>query len=224
MVREGEEMSTSEALLRKISKPHGPYWSSDGKRLPAVSTIKDELAKPALYKWNNQMGLKGIDTEKYVDELAGVGTLAHRMILGHITKRDIRNAEFSALQIDLAENCFLKYLEWERGHDVDPLIVEEPLTSDIYRFGGTPDFYGNIDGQLELLDFKTGKGIYEDHWYQLGGYSLLLAERPTCYRILNIGRSADEKFVEEARASIDREREIFLHALAIHKLKTKGGN
>lgn len=224
MVGEGEEVNATEAALRKISKPHGPYWSPDGKRLLGVTTILNQvIAKPALYKWNNQMGLKGIDTETYVDELAGVGTLAHRMILGHLRGNGTDNAEFSRLQIDLAENCFIKYLEWERQHAVEPLVVETPMVSGELGFGGTLDFYGHIDGQPCLLDFKTGKGIYDDHWYQLGGYSLLLAERPSCYRILNIGRDESERFVEEQRESIDAEREIFLHALAIYRLKQKKG-
>lgn len=215
-------MSTTEATIRANNKVHTVYKSVTGQRVPSVTTVLRVLAKPALIKWAHGLGLKGIDMDSYVDELAGIGTLAHRMILDHLRGDTTETASYSPDQVDLAENCFLKYLEWERQHSVEPLIVEEALVSNDLMFGGTPDFYGTVDGQLTLIDFKTGKAIYEDYWYQLGGYSLLLAERPSCYRILNIGRSNDEKFVEEARASIDREREIFLHCLAIHKLKTKG--
>ena len=217
-------MSTSEAAVRANNKVHTVYKSISGKRLPSVTTILGAvLAKPALIKWAHGLGLKGIDMDGYRDELADIGKLAHRMILDHLRGEKTDTSHNTPQQVDLAENCFLKYLEWERQHSVEPLVVEEPLVSYEHGFGGTPDFYGNVDGQLCLMDFKTGKAIYEDYWYQLGGYGLLLAERPACYRILNIGRSEDEQFVEETRTSVERETEIFLHALAIYKLKGKDG-
>lgn len=218
-------MSTTEAAVRANNRVHTVYKTADGCRVPSVTTVLSILAKPALIKWAHGLGLKGIDMDGYVDELAGIGTLAHRMILDHLRGNQTDTAAYSPQQTDLAENCFLKYLEWERQHDVEPLIVETPLVSAEYRFGGTPDFVGQVDGQLCLMDFKTGKGIYEDYWYQLGGYSLLLSDalKPSCYRILNIGRDESERFVEEQREMIDAELEIFLHALAIYRLKQKKG-
>jgi len=218
-------VSAPEKAIRESSRVHTRY-EANGRRVPSVTTVLGVLAKPALIRWAHGLGLKGIDMDTYVDELAGVGTLAHRMALHHLKGNGatLDNGSFSREQIDLAENCFLKYLEWERQHAVEPLMVETPLVSEAHCFGGTPDFVGHIDGQLCLMDFKTGKGIYDDYWYQLGGYSLLLAERPECYRILNIGRDESERFVEEQRETIDAEREVFLHALAIYRLKQKRGN
>ena len=215
-------MSAPETAVRNNNRVHTVYKDSGGKRLPSVTTVLGVLAKPALIKWAHGLGLKGIDMEGYVDELAGIGTLAHRMILDHLRGENTDTSAYSPVQVDLAENCFIKYLEWERQHSVEPVMVEAPLVSDEFGFGGTADFYGYIDGQLCLMDFKTGKGIYDDYWYQLGGYSLLLAERPSCYRILNIGRDESERFVEEQREDVDAGREVFLHALAIYKLIRKG--
>lgn len=217
-------MNTTEADVRNNNRVHTIYKDAANHRVPSVTTILGVLAKPALIKWAHGLGLKGIDMAGYVDELAGIGTLAHRMILDHLRGDETDTASYSPVQVDLAENCFLKYLEWERQHAVEPLMVETPLVADELGFGGTADFYGMIDDQLCLMDFKTGKGIYDDYWYQLGGYSLLLVERPSCYRILNIGRDESERFVEEQREDIDAEREVFLHALAIYKLTHKGKN
>jgi hypothetical protein len=224
---EGGQVSAPEADVRNNNKVHTVYKSEDGKRLPSVTTVLSILAKPALIKWAYGLGVKGIDMDGYRDALADVGTLAHRMILDHLRGDKTDTTNYPKAQVDLAENCFIKYLAWEKAHKIEPIIIEEPLVSVTHGYGGTPDFYGRIDGVLTLMDFKTGKAIYDDFWYQLGGYDLLLAERvkpeewPTSLRILNIGRSEDEKFVEETRSSVAHEAQIFLHTLAIYKLKRK---
>jgi len=222
-------VNTTEADIKNGKRIHTQYKDAEGKKVPGVTTVLNSvLAKPALIKWAYGLGVKGIDMDGYRDALADVGTLAHRMILDHLRGDKTDTANCPKDQVDLAENCFIKYLEWEKAHKVEPIIVEEPLVSAIHGYGGTPDFYGRIDGVFTLMDFKTGKAIYDDFWYQIGGYDLLLAERvhpeewPTSLRILNIGRSEDEKFVEETRSSVAHEAQIFLHALAIYKLKRNG--
>lgn len=214
-------MSAPETAIRDNNRIHTVYKSEDGKRLPSVTTILSVLAKPALIKWAHGLGLKGIDMDSYRDELADIGKLAHRMILDHLRGDKTDTAHYTPAQIDLAENAFLKYLEWERQHKVEPMLVETPMVSLTHGFGGTPDFIGKVDGVLTLMDYKTGKGIYPEYFYQLGGYSLLYGGDIRDYRILNIGRSEDEQFVEESRTDVNAEREIFLHCLAIHQLKAK---
>ena len=88
------------------------------------------------------------------------------------------------------------------GYYFDPLLVlEEPLVSEDYNYGGTPDFYGVVDDKYELIDFKSGSGIYEEHYIQLSAYQHLIIETrgevPYNLRILNIPRSDDESFMEE---------------------------
>ena len=223
-------MSAPETAIRDNNKVHTIYKDDKGKQLSSVTTILNSvLAKPALIRWAYGLGKAGIDMDTYRDELADIGKLAHRMILDHLSGVKTDTAHYTPEQIDLAENAFLKYLEWEKAHKVEPVLVETPLMSRVRGFGGTPDFIGYIDGVLTLMDYKTGKAIYDEAWFQLGGYSLLYeatlerAENGPLvdYRILNIGRDETERFVEECRNNIDAEREVFIHALAIHKLRAK---
>ena len=214
-------MNTTEADIKNGKRIHTQYKDADGKKVPGVTTVLSILAKPALIKWAYGLGVKGIDMDGYRDALADVGTLAHRMILDHLRGDKTDTANCPKDQVDLAENCFIKYLEWEGQHQVEPILVETPLVSEAGGFGGTPDFIGNIDGVPTLMDYKTGKGIYEDYWYQLGGYSLLYQGTLRDFRILNIGRDESEKFVEEQRSDVNTERSIFIHALEIYKLKRR---
>lgn len=155
------------------------------------------MNKPALVKWANNLGLQGIDSTKYVDKAANVGTLIHALVEGHITGKTVDTSDFTALEIELAQNGFYKYLDWEKQHKVEPIFNEKQFVSEKYRYGGTLDFYCKVDGKYTLVDFKSGKGIFNEHFLQVSGYANLLKEnkyRVDQIMILNIGRNEDEPF------------------------------
>lgn len=204
------------------SKIHTVYKNKVGVRLPGVTTILNIMAKPALIHWAWDLGRRGIDYRVHRDELADIGSLTHDMILCHLKNKKWDDSEYSKKQIDKAENCFLSYLAWEKQHDIEPVLLETPLVSERYQYGGKLDFYGQVDGVLTLLDFKTGKRLYAEHSYQLAGYRQLLIENysmPLQYMLLNIGRDETEKFEQLKKGGLSLETEIFFAALKIYKTK-----
>jgi len=216
-------MAVEKQKYSKKSRTHTTYKLKDGTTIPAVTTVL-KLIKPAdpLIHWAWDLGMRGIDYKKHRDDLAEIGVLAHSMILCHLKKKDCDTGEYSKRQIDKAENCFLKYLEWEKHHKIKPILVEKPLISEDWGYGGQPDFYGKIDGILTLADFKTGKRIYDEHLYQIAAYRGLVLEagyQIDQYLVLNIGRDETEKFEEVKRVDLALEERIFYHALEIYRTK-----
>ena len=210
-----------ENIMNK-ARVHTAYKLKDGTVAPSVTTIISELAKPALIHWAWELGTKGLDYRTFRDELADVGSLTHKMILDYFKKEKTDISDYSKNQIDLAENCFLKFLEWEGKHKVEPVLIETPLVSEKLRYGGTADFFGLVDDRPTLIDFKTGKGIYDEYWYQLSAYNQLLLEanyKPEIFIILNIGRAETEIFAEEIKTDLSRHFTIFLRCLDIYYLK-----
>jgi len=205
------------------SRAHTIYKLDDGTRIPGVTTILNSvLNKPALVAWANRLGLQGIDSSKYRDEMADIGTLAHQMIVDYFNKVETDTTDYSENQIDLAENCLLSFWEWEKGHKIEVIMAEKQLISKEYNFGGTIDCFCKLDGQWTLLDFKTGKAIYPEMFYQLAAYEQLLAENGRLIevtRILRIGRDKDEGFEEQLVADTTKHFELFKHCLAIYNLK-----
>lgn len=204
------------------SKIHTVYKNKAGIRLPGVTTVLNIMAKPALIHWAWDLGRKGIDYRVHRDELADIGSLTHDMILCHLKGKKWDDSEYSKKQIDKAENCFLSYLAWEKQHDIKPELLEMPLISEKYQYGGKFDFFGLIDGVLTLLDFKTGKRLYNEHMYQLAGYRQLLTENgyiPHQHMLLNIGRDETEKFEQLKKKDLSLESVIFFAALKIYKTK-----
>ena len=207
-------------------KAHIRYKTKDNDPVPGATTILGILNKPALVKWSNNLGLQGISVDKYVDDKAAIGTLGHALVTDHYAGVTTDTSDYSANQIDQAQNSALSFWEWEKGHPIKrAVLVETPLVSEIHRFGGTADLYVETqDGALELLDLKTGKGIWPEHEYQVAAYRELLFEAGHAVdrvRILNIPRSEDEAFVEKVLSEQELETgwKIFLCCLEIYNLK-----
>lgn len=205
-------------------KAHTRYRLKDNTIVPGVTTITSILAKPALVPWANRIGLQGIEVAKYVDDKADIGALAHAKVIGELLGKRVDTSDYSQNQIDAADNVCLSFYKWQDEHHLVVQKAEEPLVSERYKFGGQYDIYGSIDKRQELLDLKTGSGIWPEHYYQLGGYLLLLEEHncpvEQC-RILNIPRSEGENFQEIilSKHLMKLSKEMFLDCLKIYQRK-----
>jgi hypothetical protein len=109
-------------------------------------------------------------------QAADIGTVAHAMVqswihgnLGMIARPDSMAAEDYAK----AETAFQAYLTWERQSRLQLLQTEVSLVSERYRYGGTLDAIGEIDGGICLLDWKTSNAIYADMLCQIAAYGEL---------------------------------------------------
>lgn len=217
------------------TKAHQRYRSTvqklkNGKGVifPGVTTIVGILNKPALVPWANKIGLQGIDVKRFVDDKADIGTLAHAMIIDRLLNRPTETTDYSQQQISAAENACLSFYAWQQKHALTIVSGEQSLVSEKYCFGGQYDIYGTVDGKHELLDLKTGSGIWEEHYYQLGGYLILLDEhnvKVDQVRILNIPRSEDENFqeIELSAKLVELSKEMFLDCLSIYTRKKEVG-
>jgi len=206
-------------------KIHTVYKLKNGKKVPGVTTIISILAKPALIHWAWDLGTKGVDYRKFRDDKADIGSLAHYLIMCYLKKETPDTSDYSKKQIDQAENCIISFFEWKKMHSFEPILIESPLVSEKYKFGGTPDLLAKINGEYCLIDFKTGKGIYvNDMFPQLAAYSHLLQEnnyKITNSRILRIGREESEGFEERLIQDIEPYWEIFKNCLSIYNIRKR---
>lgn len=206
----------------KKVQAHQRYYASDGTQVPGVTTVLGVLAKPALVAWANRLGLQGVDTNKYVDEAAAVGTLAHYMVECRLQDKEPELDDFTPAQVTRAEKSFGNFVAWLESHRLEPKLVEYQMVSDHWLYGGTIDCYGLLDEVPTLLDFKTSSGIYDEHRYQVSAYWNLLREagHPVKgVRVLRIGR--DGEGLEEHVISGEQVLQgwkVFQAALAIHRL------
>ena len=205
---------------------HTRYINANGDYCVGVTTVLNVLDKPALVVWANRLGLQGIDSTKFKDKMADIGTITHLRIMCELKNEIPDLSEYSQADIKTSDNCMLSYHEWLKHHKLEPICIETPLTSDRFGYGGTPDFIGLVDGRLEIMDYKTGSGIYGTAFYQVAAYRQMaqeLGHKVEHARILRIGRGNDEGFEERLIASFDDEFQLFLRCLEIYNLLKKMG-
>jgi hypothetical protein len=216
-----EKSMAPETALKKKARAHTIYKDAFGNRIPGVTTITGVLNKPALVKWANNLGLQGIDSSAYVDELADVGTLAHKMIEADMQGVQCDTSDYSQTQIDMAENALISYFEWKKDKAIHPIMVEHQMVSG-NGFGGTIDVYAKINGKLTLLDIKTSKGIFPEMFTQVAAYQMLLEEnghQVDDVKILRVGREESEGFSYENCPKLDLHQSLFNHCLSIYNLQ-----
>jgi len=205
-------------------KAHQRYKLADGTQVPGSTTVLGVLDKAGLVGWANKLGLQGIDSRKYTDEAASVGTLAHYLVERELDGQPPDLGDYTPNQIERAMHSVKAFRRWLDGRTIEPILVEGRLVSEKYRYGGTVDFFGLLNGRRVLLDFKTSKAIYLEHKAQLVSYVKLLIEngyRPQEAHVIKLGRgpgaSIEDHLVgqEELRAHWA----VFEHALGIYAAK-----
>ena len=210
-----------EKIAKAVSRQNR-YKLTDGTVVPSVTTILGVLNKPALLVWANNLGLQGYKMGEYVDELAQVGTCAHLMITSMLQGQKPDLDDFSKVQIDMAENSVLSFLEWQRQNDFYIIETELQLVSENLRYGGTIDCYCKLNNKFTILDFKTGKSIYDEHLLQVSAYKHLAEEngfKVEQVGILQIGRTEDEGFSECYISDTETHWELFKSCLNIYHLQ-----
>lgn len=201
---------------------HQRYFTKDGELVVGVTTALNILSKPSLINWAWNCGLKGIDYKKERDQAGDVGTITHLMVTSELQNIIPDLKDFTQSDIDSATLCLNSFHEWRKTHTLEVIHVEKMLVSEKYRYGGTPDFFGYVNGTLELIDFKSSNGIWNDYFYQVSAYHNLEVENgyPELKRarILRFSKKDNVEFEDRLITAFSKEFELFLHCLSIYNL------
>jgi hypothetical protein len=155
-----------------------------------VTSVKDMLPKEALMKWvgRNVAGY-AIDHWAELEEMTPSGRLKalEGSMWGNRDSQAARGTEIHGyaekmvngeeVQVpDRLKGFVTQAAKWMDDFDIEPLLIEPPLFSRNYLYGGTADLFGiahALDGLRVLADYKTGaSGIWPDFAIQAIGYKM----------------------------------------------------
>lgn len=186
-----------EVKLDFDSAAHAYRWNGDF--IPGVTTILKILDKPALVQWAANCAVEYI-TNGYVARLEA-GEMPDQtsfLSLCQEAKTAHRRLSRAATDIGSSVHTFAEsyladpktpppadpqaakgasaLIEWANTHTIEPIHVERMVFSKKHFYAGTVDFFGHIDGELCVLDFKTSSGLYLEMLLQLAAYAVALEE------------------------------------------------
>tara|TARA_R110002051_G_scaffold229292_1_gene291313 strand:- start:906 stop:1586 length:681 start_codon:yes stop_codon:yes gene_type:complete len=158
--------------------PTGKY-ELDGKLLPGTTTIIGKFKNSgALIHWAWKQGLEQIDYRTTRDTAGSQGTSVHNLAESFIKGRDYEEPtdEKVIKAFNKFKEWWIKFVEFPNSDKFEIGWTEQQMVSKKYLYGGCPDLLVKKNGKYILIDFKTGKAIYEDTVIQLGAYAQLIQE------------------------------------------------
>jgi hypothetical protein len=210
-----------------LEKTHVQYKMPDGSAAVGVTTLIQDVMRYSygLVIWGWKEGTAGRDITKTKEKAADIGTITHAFIMCHWAGMELDTSNLIPDNVKIAENAYLSFLEWLGRRQIIPVAVEKEMVSK-YGYGGTTDLIGIEDDEMCLYDYKSGTGIYDDHYYQsCGGYLPLAREHGydiKKVKLIHIPKDENIDFGEKVIADPAKllyYKRIFRHTLEIYKYK-----
>ena len=179
---------------------HAYVWAEKGLPVAGVTSILSVLNKPALVQWSANCAVEYIRNGYMQAMESGDGLLETSAFLALCQEAKTAHRKISKAATDVgsvvhgfAESVLVDrraamptdpnaakgaeaFLTWFNAHKIDPIHVERMVLSQLWYYAGTVDFYGWIDGELCVLDFKTSSGLYLEMPLQLAAYAIAITE------------------------------------------------
>lgn len=156
------------------------YYNTPGGEYASVTTVLDLLDKSmALVPW--AVGLTVRYLHEHIEELQG--DITEERVKEIIAASKGQYKEKSAEALDIGSRThqaieawlknepmtltndiqapFMAFLEWATARDFSVIATERTVINDAYRYAGTCDLVGMLDGKKYVIDLKTSKAFYE---------------------------------------------------------------
>lgn len=240
----GAEMSTIKQVyggeLTFDEEAHA--YKFNGDPVPGVTTILNNIAKPALMPWAIgvtrdywlqavQSGRTDFDkihkeswnaSKKITKDAADIGKNVHLYAECFFKKQPLPE-----LLTDQAKRGVEAFHKWLEAHKVEVVASERLVFSKEHYYAGTCDFVAKVDGVLAVGDIKTSSGIYNEMRFQTAAYQHAIQEEKNMkFEVRWIVRFDKKTGEFEAKPfyEFDLDMQGFLAALTLHRtLKAMAG-
>ncbi len=149
-----------------------------------VTTILGIIDKGYNYaEWLKQTGY---NSEIIVDRAGKFGSAFHELVERFLLKETVKYHDNNFLGDQTATALWERFMIWldfwkelNKEHRVEykPEDVEYICYSDMYEYAGTIDLIAEVDNEITLFDWKTGKNIYDKDKLQLTAYMKTIGAR-----------------------------------------------
>lgn len=207
-----------------------------------VEYAREYIEKNSLAELTSEQVLELVETaasqhKVKKEEAADVGTLIHdfaeqfaKYKLGGTARPEVpdvhtmfpgNSEEVNDIMLSQVQAGIKAFLTWVKDNNVEYLHSEYFVYNPEVGYAGRTDAIAMVNGELTILDYKTGKSIYSSHRYQAAGYYLAVQYdgiHPTRSAVLLFNKE-DGSFVYESyeEDEINKDAEVFLALTTVKK-------
>jgi hypothetical protein len=188
------ELYAGEVTLNFDEASHA--YSIDGRVIKdSISSCLKVIAKPALVGWASGQAVEYITSRMYpgmvldeiiIKDLVKGAKTAYRQktedaadlgTMGHKWAEDYLKGLNPPLPVNPElRNIAETFLQFMQENKVEVISAEQKVYSKELDIAGTFDCLARFNGELAILDWKTGSGIYPEYFLQMGGYDVCYSE------------------------------------------------
>jgi len=174
--------------------PTRDYRTLAGKKVPGVTTVNKNIgwSTENLIRWANRQGLDGVDVRSRQGQTAAnIGTLVHAFIEAEVLGQPMPEVEEEYR--GRVEQGLESFRTWRRQTSIEIIGTELSGVDEEDEAGWCLDaLCKQVDG-LSIMDYKSGKGPFPEHFIQVATYTTFF-ERQTGLKLVgaHVGRFSIE--------------------------------
>ncbi len=231
MTPDGERFPSVTSILSVIGKPALMNWAAKVEREMVVQVssqlYEDMHSKPKMTAVNwkltlNTMLGKAKASSKEMTKASEIGSQVHALVewtlLGELGLLPGPAPSISPA----AAGAFSAWQKWRETVKLKPIAVEQTVWSRKHGFAGTLDLLAEVNGELAVVDWKTGKAVYSEAHLQNAAYRMGIREmghgNPVKGYIVRLPKNeADPQFEAVEADNEESSFRIFLNVLELWK-------
>jgi len=152
------------------------YYDINGEKFPSVTSVTNMIPKPFLDKWRKDTP----DWKEITEKSATIGIIMHYRIGCYLAERfekpmpELKLDNKPKMTPELMEKINTMWAQFEEmfaEYVFVPHLIEETLVNYDPQYAGRVDLVALMGDDIWVLDFKTGKSVYDEHGAQLAAYA-----------------------------------------------------
>lgn len=163
-------------VLKKLDKPGVLQWAVDNTAAYAVANIDALMSRTeeqgyGFLRWywkRDPLQSDDQDIRNYSNgvlrDAADLGTLMHDWVAADHGAQPYPDVTFAP---EYFWEMVAEWDKWREENNVEPIFTETTFWSEQYGYAGTADGLWRVNGTLMLIDVKTSRNVWDEHYMQL---------------------------------------------------------
>jgi ATP-dependent exoDNAse (exonuclease V) beta subunit len=161
----------SEALIAWSAKVEREMVLEEAAHLYSLARRNKREITPStfLLRLVKRLGVEKAHS-KELRKAGQIGDQIHKLCEWSLRAELLEQVGPSPLIRDEAKWAYDQFLRWKQSVALKPVLVEAFVACNCHRIAGTVDLVAEVNGELSVCDWKSGKYVYPESWLQAAAY------------------------------------------------------